>query len=168
MSRASASRGAALVAALIALGFAVLPAGAQAASPKRASSATPAARATERELFRLEDAWAQAAVRRDATALGRFVAPKWVYSDESGIMNREAGIAAFTSGPDTVHEASNSEMRANVYGNAAVVTGILHMKGRGPAGPFDRRYRYTDTWIRQDGRWQAVASQDYLIPEGKP
>jgi ketosteroid isomerase-like protein len=83
-------------------------------------------------------------------------------------MDRDAGIAAFTSGADTVHEASNSDMRANVYGNAAVVTGILRMKGRGPGGPFDRRYRYTDTWVRLDGRWQAVASQDYLIPPGKP
>jgi ketosteroid isomerase-like protein len=139
---------------------------AQTGSPSRASSATE--KATERELYRLEDAWAQAVVRRDAKALSHFIAPKWVYSDESGVMDRAAGIAAFTSGADTVHEASNSDMRANVYGTAAVVTGILRMKGRGPGGPFDRRYRYTDTWVRLDGRWQAVASQDYLIPPGKP
>ena len=124
--------------------------------------------ATERELYRIEDAWAQAVVRRDAKALGRLIAPRWVYSDESGIMDRDAGMAAFLSGTDTVTEASNADMRANVYGNAAVVTGILRMKGRGPGGPFDRRYRYTDTWVRMDGRWQAVASQDYLMPEKKP
>jgi ketosteroid isomerase-like protein len=132
----------------------------------RASSANE--KAIERVLFRIEDAWAQAVVRRDAKALDRLIAPRWVYSDESGVMDRAAGIAAFTSGADTVHEASNADMRANVYGNAAVVTGILRMKGRGPGGPFDRRYRYTDTWVRLDGRWQAVASQDYLIPPGKP
>jgi ketosteroid isomerase-like protein len=141
-----------------------------AAGAMLASAQPPAAandRAAERTLRRLEDAWAQAVVRRDAAALRRFVAPDWVYSDESGIMTRDAGIAAFTSGTDTVHSASNSDMRVRVYGNAAVVTGILHMKGRGPGGPFTHRYRYTDTWIQQDGRWQAVASQDYLMPEPK-
>jgi ketosteroid isomerase-like protein len=134
----------------------------------RPSGGESSSRAAERELYRIEDAWAQAAVRRDAKALGRLIAPRWVYSDESGVMNRDAGIAAFTTGTDTVSEASNSDMHANIYGNAAVVTGILRMKGHGPGGPFDRRYRYTDTWVRLDGRWQAVASQDYLIPEGKP
>lgn len=162
MSPASGNRRVALVAAMMALCVTTSALHAQTRSPSRAPSAT------ERELYRVEDAWAQAVVRRDARALSRLIAPRWVYSDESGLMDRDAGIAAFTSGADTVHEASNSDMRANVYGNAAVVTGILRMKGRGPGGPFDRRYRYTDTWVRLDGRWQAVASQDYLIPPGKP
>lgn len=160
MSPALANSRVALVAALMALGVAGPTTQAQTPSTAKVSS-------TERELYRIEDAWAQAVVRRDAKALGRLIAPKWVYSDESGLMDREAGIAAFVSGTDTVTEASNAGMRANVYGNAAVVTGILRMKGRGPSGPFDRRYRYTDTWVRMNGRWQAVASQDYLIPEGK-
>ena len=163
MSRALGSSGAALVAALIGLGVAApLPT----AQAQTHASAKPSS--TERELYRIEDAWAQAVVRRDAKALGRLIAPKWVYSDESGLMDRDAGMAAFVSGTDTVTEASNADMRANVYGNAAVVTGILRMKGRGPGGPFDRHYRYTDTWVRMDGRWQAVASQDYLMPEKKP
>jgi ketosteroid isomerase-like protein len=156
------SRGA-LAAALIAVSVLGQTTHAQTRSAARGSSTA----AAERELYRVEDAWAQAVVRRDAKALGRLIAPRWVYSDESGLMDRAAGIAAFVSGTDTVTEASNADMRANVYGNAAVVTGILRMKGRGPSGPFDRRYRYTDTWVRMDGRWQAVASQDYLIPEGK-
>jgi ketosteroid isomerase-like protein len=153
-----------LVAALMALAVAWPTTGAQAPSAARVASTA----ATERELYRIEDAWAQAVVRRDAKALGRLIAPSWVYSDESGLMDRKAGIAAFVSGTDTVTEASNADMRANVYGNAAVVTGILRMKGRGPKGPFDRRYRYTDTWVRMDGRWQAVASQDYLMPAATP
>jgi ketosteroid isomerase-like protein len=159
MSRALASRRTFLLAAMIAV--------APIAAAAVAQSSSGAGKA-ERELYRLEDAWAQAVVRRDAHALGRFVAPRWVYSDESGIMSRDAGIAAFTSGADTVREASNSEMRAAAYGNAAVVTGVLQMKGHGPNGSFTHRYRYTDTWVRMDGRWQCVASQDYLMPEGRP
>jgi len=118
----------------------------------------------ERELFRLENAWAQAVVKRDAAILHRMTAPRWVYSDETGVMEREAGIKAFTTGTDTVRTASNEHMRALVYRNSAVVIGVLVMKGSGASGPFNNRYRYTDSWVKLDGRWQCVASQDYLMP----
>jgi ketosteroid isomerase-like protein len=121
--------------------------------------------AAERALFRLENDWAQAVIHRDAATLERLVAPRWVYSDESGVMERAAGIRAFTTGTDSVREASNSEMRALVYPGVAVVIGVLRMKGRSPSGPFTHRYRYTDTWAMIDGRWQCIASQDYLMPE---
>jgi ketosteroid isomerase-like protein len=124
-------------------------------------------RDVEKVLFKLEDDFTTAVVNRDPKALARLVAPKWVYSDESGVMRRDDGIKAFTSGSDSVTSASNADMRAFVYPNAAVVIGILQMKGRGPGGPFFRRYRYTDTWVMLDGRWQCVASQDYLMPEKK-
>lgn len=118
----------------------------------------------ERALFRLEADFARAVIDRDAAALRRIVAPQWVYSDESGTMSRDEGIAAFTAGADTVQEAGNEQMRAIVYGNTAVVTGVLWMRGRGASGPFRNRYRYTDTWLRTDGRWRCIASQDYLMP----
>lgn len=121
-------------------------------------------KATEQALFTLEDAFANAVVKRDPVALGRIVAPRWVYSDESGVLEREAAITVFTSGTDTVHAASNERMRALVYDNSAVVIGILVMKGRGPKGPFTNRYRYTDTWAKIDGQWRCIASQDYLMP----
>jgi len=127
----------------------------------------PAAPA-ERELYRLEDQFARAVVKRDAAALRRLVASRWVYSDESGVMERDAGVKAFTSGTDTVTSAGNDRMRAMVYGNTAVVIGELWMRGRGPRGAFTHRYRYTDTWMKLDGRWQCIASQDYLMPERRP
>lgn len=155
MSHNSGSRWSFVQAVLAALVFAT------------SAAAQSGSKAVERELFRIEDEFARAVVKRDAKALGRIVAPRWVYSDESGVMGRADGIKAFTSGTDTVTEASNSDMRAMVYGNSAVVIGILHLKGRGPSGPFDRRYRYTDTWVKLDGRWQCVAAQDYLMPAAK-
>ena len=126
-----------------------------------------ARKSAERELFRLENEWAQAVVKRDPAVLHGMTAPRWVYSDETGVMEREAGIKSFTTGTDTVRNASNERMRAFVYDNAAVVIGILVMKGSGASGPFINRYRYTDSWVKLDGRWQCIASQDYLVPAGK-
>ena len=128
------------------------------------AAARPPAGTTERRLRQLEDDFAQAVVRRDAAAIRRLVAPKWVYSDESGVLTREEGIRAFTSGPDTITSAGNDSMRVISYGSTAVVIGVLWMKGRGPSGEFTRRYRYTDTWMKLEGRWQCIAAQDYLMP----
>ena len=33
-----------------------------------------------------------------------------------------------------------------------------------PSGAFERRYRFTDTWVKRGGRWQIVAAQDYVAP----
>ena len=53
-----------------------------------------------------------------------------------------------------------TDMNVRVDRNMAVVTGIFRTKGKDAKGaPFDRKIRYTDTWIRRDGRWQAWASQ---------
>ena len=132
---------------------------------RRTDSANTARTATERVLFRLENEWAQGVVKRDAATIRRMTSPRWTYSDESGRMTREQGVAAFTSGPDTVTSAGNEEMQAAVYGNTAVVTGILWMRGHNGAGGFEHRYRYTDSWMKLNGRWQCIASQDYLMPE---
>ena len=160
MSRTSVSNGSLMTRALCTLGVLLLVTAARA-------GAQQAGKAEEQALFKLENDWTQAVVKRDAAIMHRLTAPKWVYSDESGVMERDAGIKAFTTGTDTVREASNEKMRALVYDKSAVVIGVLVMKGRGPKGAFTNRYRYTDTWVKMDGRWQCIASQDYLMPEPK-
>ncbi|MEP6690889.1 MAG: nuclear transport factor 2 family protein [Gemmatimonadaceae bacterium] len=128
-----------------------------------AQKAPPAPKA-ERALLQLEDDWTRGLIRRDAALFRRLIAPRWVYTDERGTFNREQVIAEYTTGNDTVTSASNEGMKVNVYRDAAVVTGILVTTGRGSSGPFQHRYRYTDTWARLAGRWQCVASQDFDIP----
>ena len=159
-----------LLASAISIALIAAPAAATSLAAQSASTPTnsvTAPTATQRALYRLEDQWAQGVVKRDAATVRRLVAPKWIYSDESGTMNREQGIASFTSGTDTVTAAGNDNMKAVVYGNTVIVTGILWMRGHNAQGAFDHRYRYTDTWMKLDGRWQCIASQDYLMPEGR-
>jgi ketosteroid isomerase-like protein len=55
-------------------------------------------------------------------------------------------------------------MRVHTFGSTAAVTGWLVVRGRGAQGPFERRYRFTDTWALLRGRWRIVAAQDYLVP----
>ena len=139
------------------------PAAAQSVGGRRI--ATRDSTVEERTLAKLEEDWAKAVIRRDARAIRRLVDAQWVYTDESGTMTREQGITAFTTGTDTVLQAGNEEMRIILHGRTvAVVTGILWMRGRGPNGAFLHRYRYTDSWLREQGVWRCIASQDLLLP----
>jgi ketosteroid isomerase-like protein len=66
----------------------------------------------------------------------------------------------------TVFDSMTTEdLNVRVDGNSAIVTGIGHMKGKDASGkPMEMSLRFTDTFIKRDGRWQAWASQGMVIP----
>jgi ketosteroid isomerase-like protein len=135
----------------------------------------PAQRATTglspvaQQLVRNEDGWTAALVKRDASYFQRMLAPKFVYTEDAKVMTRDQVLHEMTAGSDTVTAAHNEDMVVHEAGpSTAVVTGILHVEGRSGTR-FVHRYRFTDTWVRQDnGQWQIVAAQDYLIPRKSP
>jgi ketosteroid isomerase-like protein len=144
------------VASLLALGAPVAR-----AQTSRAPHTSPDARA----ILQLEDQWATAVVKRDGATFQRLLAPGFVYTENDQLMSRDDVLKSVTSGSDSVAAARNEGMEVHAFGPAtAVVTGWLVMRGRGAGGPFDRRYRFTDTWAKQGGRWRIVAAHDYLAP----
>ena len=100
----------------------------------------------------------------EGAAAGFLTPITYPLAEDATIMGRSDVIRS-VSGPDRVEWARNEGMRLHDFGDVQVVTGVLHLRGRGKQGPFDRRYQFTDTWQRRGGRWQIVAAQDYLIPK---
>ena len=113
--------------------------------------------------IQLEDQWTTALVKRDVRTFDQLLAPNFVYTENASVMNRGEVIKGVT-GPDKVEWARNEGMKLHNFGDVQVITGVLHVKGKGAKSSFDRRYQFTDTWQRRNGRWQIIAAQDYLIP----
>ena len=113
--------------------------------------------------IQLEEQWATALIKRDAATFERLLAPRFVYTENASVMNRGEVIKSVT-GPDRVESARNESMEIHDFGDVQVITGVLNLRGRGKSGAFNRRYQFTDTWQRRNGRWQIIAAQDYLIP----
>jgi hypothetical protein len=113
--------------------------------------------------LQLEEEWTRGLVARDARVFERLLAPGFVYTENASVMNRDDVIGS-VSGNDRVKWAGNEGMRLHDFGGVQVITGVLHVKGKGKDGPFNRRYQFTDTWQRRNGAWQIIAAQDYLIP----
>jgi Domain of unknown function (DUF4440) len=117
-----------------------------------------------RALLKLEDDWASALVKRDRGTFERLLASGFVYTENDHMMDRATVLNELLAGSDTVIAAHNDSMVVHRYGpTTAVVTGWLIVGGRGAAGEFLRRYRFTDTWVKR-GDWQIVAAQDYVAP----
>jgi ketosteroid isomerase-like protein len=131
--------------------------------PATQSKATRPPAAPSSSPIQLEDQWTAALVKRDARTFDRLLAPNFVYTENDAVMNRGDVIKSVT-GPDRVEWARNEGMKAHDFGDVQVITGALHLKGKGTKGAFDRRYQFTDTWQRRNGRWRIIAAQDYLIP----
>lgn len=119
---------------------------------------------SRKQIAALEDEWIRAVIRRDAGAFNRLLAPDFVYTEDDRVYTKAQLIKEVTTGSDTVTSGRNEDLVVRMHGNTAIATGWLVLIGRGAAGPFQRRYRYTDTWLRMGGRWRVIAAQDYLKP----
>lgn len=110
--------------------------------------------ALEREWFRVYET-------HDLAVLRRLIAHDFVATLADGTMRgKDAHIAAYPADFETLASVTNSELRVTVFTpDVAVATGLYTAIARGEAGS-PKRYRYTDTWLRRNGRWQCVATHE--------
>lgn len=119
-------------------------------------------------LWYLEQDWNDAVLKKDKAWFEKNYAAGFtsISSTSGKLLNRAEAITDDTDPSVTMELVETSGMNIRIDGNMAVVTGTFRTKGKDAKGsPFDRKIRYTDTWIRRDGRWQAWASQGTTIPE---
>jgi len=110
----------------------------------------------------LENAWNEAETHRDVNAIAALLASTFVYTDTDGdFSNRSQYLAGI---PGIISSLIvNEGMKAESYGDAIVVTGAFREEGTENGKHYQRRGRFTDTWVRQNGAWLCVASQETLI-----
>ncbi len=75
-------------------------------------------------------------------------------------MGKSGVIYEMKKDKDTYKSAVNEKLTVHSYApGVAVVIGTTHEKGTTRDGkPFDRAFRFTDTWVQRGGQWQCVAS----------
>ncbi len=119
---------------------------------------------TIKELRNLVRAWDEADVKGDAITLNRLLAEEFTFV---GGPSKAEYLASFKStSPDTYVESAVSDgVQVQVYGNAAVVTGLDTIKGKNKGQAYENRWLYMDVWVKRSGRWQCVKT--YSVLSGK-
>ncbi len=122
------------------------------------------------QLYYMEMDWNLADLNNDAAWFEKNLAYDYssVSSRTGALADKAADIADVRSPKRKLASVVLSNADVRVSGNAAVVTGINHVTGTDDKNqPMDRWVRFTDTFIKRDGRWQAWSTQGTPIADKK-
>jgi len=112
----------------------------------------------EKEVLDTEYAWCQAYLKADPAALADIELDGYVLTDPQGrAVTKENEIAELKSGSTRFIELSSHELSLRVYGDTAIVTGRTVLKAVEDNEPHDGIFQFTDTFVRQNGRWRVAA-----------
>jgi ketosteroid isomerase-like protein len=120
----------------------------------------------QQQLVYMEMDWNDAIKAHDADWVAANYAPfaSDVSSRTGAIQNRTQAMEAAKTDKTVFDVLELSELNSRVEGDVGVVTGINRLKGKDAQGkPFDRSVRFTDTFIKRDGRWQVWATQGTTV-----
>ena len=119
----------------------------------------------EIQIKQLERAWNQAEARQEVKEVSALLADTFVYTDYDGsFMNRAEYMKWIVAPEQKADHLYDEGISVQVYGDAAVATGIYRETGANKGKPYVIRSRFTDTWIKRSGVWLCVASHSTLIP----
>lgn len=105
----------------------------------------------------------QAAVKRgDVKTMERILHPQFALVRGNGqVVSRDDILDGARSGAYEYEAQDEIEgtQAVRVWGDTAVVTALLWIKGRHKGEPFDRRVWFSDTYVRTDDGWRYAFAQ---------
>jgi uncharacterized protein (TIGR02246 family) len=117
--------------------------------------------AIEKEILQLEEVQDRAIMQNDADTLDHIYARDFAYLNQYGeLIPREKVLAGFRSAKAKFSTPmKHDDIQIRVYGNTVVLTGrstgTFHYNDKVSDGP----RRFTNVYVKLDGRWQLVAHQ---------
>ena len=138
-----------------------------------AGTALAASPADDAKVVAALDTEFQAAVKaNDAATIDRIVADDFVLVTGRGHTFDKVGQLEEARQKQTVYEHQEEEegtQKVRVWGDTAVVTALLWIKGVRDGKPIDYRLWFSDTYIRTSAGWRYVFGQASLpLPKPEP
>src|SRR4249919_2479780 len=108
-------------------------------------------------ILALEGAWNQAELHHDTNAAAALMADTFISVDHHGaLLNKGQYLAGIKDSSFNPQEILNSETSVYIYGDTAIVSSAYRTKGTDNGKPFQHHGRFTDTWLRRNGKWQCI------------
>ena len=119
-------------------------------------------RQAEEEIRQRLRAWDDAYKNRDTATLSGILADEYRMTNAAGaVLTKAQYLMSVVRAPDASRPMSyvSEDVKVEVSGDTAVVTGHSAVKGRGSAPFLPGKYRFIDRWIRHQGVWKAVSTE---------
>jgi ketosteroid isomerase-like protein len=124
-----------------------------------------AAQSVEDQIKKMETDRAAAVVKGDMALLDRETSDDYTLINMNGQVSDKAQmIGAFKSGQSKLTVDEISDMKVRVYGDTAVVTGKVTVKGTMGGKDATGQAMFTRVYVKKGGQWQSVALQQTRIP----
>src|SRR5579872_4614168 len=112
---------------------------------------------TRRQVLKSEDLQNKALLENDADLLGSMCADELAWTNASGVLLSKAQMLAdLRSGKQKNETIKHEDIRLHIYGTTVVVTGLSTSTYRYKEKTFVGSRRFTNVWIKQNGRWMLV------------
>jgi len=116
-------------------------------------------RSLERDLNR-------AIVQRDVHRVSELLTDDWMLVTGSGKLRNKAEILAEIALPELEFQDNDTrDVLVRIWGDTAVLTGVLHQRYRLRGEQRDVTLRYSDTWTRTGDGWRQVSGHISLLPD---
>lgn len=117
----------------------------------------------EQALYQIERDWAPALAKKDVAVLERKLANDFQANYATFVGNKKQLLSAVKNDTAKIESIVPSEMKAIVFGDQAIVQGVDTEKtviaGKDSSG----QYRWTDLFVKREGRWQCVAGYSIKV-----
>lgn len=113
----------------------------------------------------LDTAYQAAVKANDAVSMDKILAADFVLVSGRGQAFTKADLLKSARDKASVYEHQeeiDNSQRVRVWGDTAVVTALLWLKGTSASGPFERKLWFSDTYVRTPKGWRYAFGQASL------
>ncbi len=130
-----------------------------------ALAVTPKDAGVESTLKHQADAWDLAIIHKDRKAIEANISARFMQIGSDGNKADKPGfVATLMDERLSISPYTVEDFQIRVFGEAALLTGTTDMHGSWSGKPFTSHYRYTDVYVRENGKWRVVNVQTTPIP----
>lgn len=132
------------------------------------ASSVPADSAAVAAVNARDDLYTKGSQQQDSKLLASVWADSFIDTNGTGKVRNKQQMLALTAAAkksgEKILSISISDRRTQVYGNAAVVTGMYTTQVRESGQTQTAKGRFTDVWVKQGHAWNCVAAHSSPIP----
>jgi len=130
--------------------------------------------ASEKELRLAVSDFGRAFASADVSALQLLLTEDYTHVNGSSgnVITRDQWLgwvasrrAELDAGTLVIETYTVEDLRVQLYGETAVVSGIVRSRGLNGGTPFDSNIRFTNVWVLEEGVWRRAAFHDSRLPD---
>jgi uncharacterized protein (TIGR02246 family) len=121
----------------------------------------PALTQAEEEVRKLERQWLDAYEQHDSAAMTRIVADDFVITFSNGTLQTKPQLMQMIANPNPTSPKMRfytEDVKSRTYGDTVILMGRVVTEYERDGKTVKEQSRYTDTYVKRNGRWQVVAS----------